>query len=272
MPDELKMTLPEGSEVPDTEVQDQDIQQSDAPEYTEVEQEAMKLGWRPESEFTPRPGRKWKTAEKFLEDKPLYDKIDEQHKVIKKLERSTDLLRSHYEKVEKASYERALAVLRAERKQALEEGDLVRAEEIRDQIDEQKQAAPRPQVPEPDPELNSAMDAWKERNSWYEKDEDMTAFADGLGNKLLKSGKSAKEILETVEAKVRTAFPTKFRNPNRDTAPRVEGNSKKGKSSGSDESHMSAEEIRIMESFLRSGVPITREEYIKDMKKVKGVK
>ena len=233
----------------------------------------MKLGWKPESEFTPRPGRKWKTAEKFLEDKPLYDKIDEQHKVIKKLERSTDMLRSHYEKVEKAAYDRALAELKAERKTALEEGDLVRAEEIRDQIEETKQAAPRPQAPLPDPEISSAMDEWKGRNNWYEKDEDMTAFADGLGNKLLKSGKSAKEILETVEEKVRTAFPQKFRNPNRDTAPRVEGGSKKGRSTGGDEtSFMSADEIRLMDSMLKSGVPITREEYIRDMKKVKGVK
>lgn len=270
MPDEIKMTLPEGTEP--EEKKEADPPQSEAPEYSEVELEAMKHGWKPESEFTPKPGRKWKSAEKFLEDKPLYDKIDEQHKVIKKLERSTDMLRSHYEKVEKAAYERALAELKAERKAALEEGDLVRAEEIRDQIEETKQAAPRPQPVQPDPDLSSEMDKWKERNDWYEKDEDMTAFADGLGNKLLKSGKNAKEILETVEAKVRTAFPTKFRNPNRDTAPRVEGNSRKGKSGGSETDFMTPDEIRLMENMLKAGVPITREEYIKDMKKVKGVK
>jgi len=268
MPDEIQMTLPEGSEP----VQPDVVETQSEPEYSEAEQEAMKLGWKPESEFTPRPGRKWKTAEKFLEDKPLYDKIDEQHKVIKKLERSTDMLRSHYEKVEKAAYDRALAELKAERKTALEEGDLVRAEEIRDEIDERKQAAPKPQPVEPDPVIGPALDAWKEKNDWYEKDEDMTAYADGLGNKLLKQGKDAKEILVTVEAKVRTAFPHKFRNPNRDSAPRVEGNSKKGKSGGDSLDWMSAEEVRIMESFLKSGAPINREEYIRDMKKVKGVK
>jgi hypothetical protein len=266
MPDEIKMTLPEGSE---PEPQDQT---PDAPEFTEVELEAMKLGWKPESEFVAKPGRKWKTAERFLEDKPLFDKIDEQHKHAKKLEKQVDLLREHYEKVEKAAFDRALAELKAERKQALEEGDLVRAEEIRDEIDERKQQAPKVQPVQPDPEVGNAMAEWRERNDWYEKDEDMTAFADGLGNKLLKEGKNPVDILEVVEKKIKVAFPHKFRNPNRDSAPRVEGNTKKGKSGGGDESFMSPEEIRFMETFLKSGAPITREEYIRDMKKVKGVK
>lgn len=267
MPDEIKMTLPEGVTQEET-----SQETNDAPEYSEVELEAMKFGWKPEAEFSPKNGRKWKTAEKFLEDKPLYDKIDEQHKVNKRLERQVDMLRQHYEKVEKAAYDRALEQLKLERKQALEEGDLVRAEEIRDQIDETRQAAPRPQIVQPDPEVGAEMDRWKQRNDWYEKDEDMTALADGLGNKLLKEGKNAKEILEAVEAKVKSAFPHKFRNPNRDSAPRVEGNSKKGKSNADSLDWMSSDEVRIMEGFLKSGVPITREEYIRDMKKVKGVK
>jgi hypothetical protein len=265
MAEELKVTLPES-----TEPESKQDTQTEAPEYTEIEQEAMRLGWKPESEFVGKPGKKWKTAEKFLDDKPLYDKIDEQHKTIRKLEKSTDLLREHYEKVEKAAYDRALADLKAQRKVALEEGDLVRAEEIRDEIEDRKALAPKPQPVQPQVD----MDAWKKANDWYEADEDMTAFADGLGNRLLKQGKDAKEILEVVEQKVRDAFPHKFRNPNRDTAPRVESSSKKSVvSKGSDDtSFMTKEEIKMMEGFLKSGAPITREEYLRDMKKIKGVK
>lgn len=269
---DVKVTLPEGVE---EEKPAQDVQeQQDAPEYTETELEAMKFGWKPESEFTPKAGRKWKTAEKFLEDKPLYDKIDEQHKTIKRLERAQDQFRSHYEKVEKAAYDKAMADLTAQRKQALEEGDLVRAEEIRDEIDVRRQQAPRPQPQQDAEENKAAMAEWKSRNDWYEKDEDMTAFADGIGNKLLAKGMDPKEILVKVEEKVRETFANKFRNPNRASAPRVEGSSKKGNSgsSASDTSFMSPEEVRFMEGFLKSGAPITREEYIRDMKKVKGVK
>lgn len=268
MPD-LKMTMPEGVDEPKAEDVQEDEQQT---ELSEVEQEASKYGWKPESEFVAKPGRKWKTAEQFMADKPLYDKIDEQHKYQKKLERQVDLLREHYEKVEKAAYERALNDLKAERKQALEEGDLIRAEEIRDEIEDRKRTAPKPEPVQPEVD----MDSWKSENTWYEQDEDMTAFADGLGNRLLKKGKSPQEILEVVAEKVRDAFPHKFepkRNPNRDSAPRVESNSKKsGGKTTSETGFMTAEEIRFMEGFLKSGAPITREEYIRDMKKVKGVK
>lgn len=267
---ELKITMPEGTEEEKVESQEADDQ---TPEYTEIELEAMKHGWKPESEFQAKNGRKWKTAEKFMEDKPLYDKIDEQHRVNKRLERQVELLREHYEKVEKAAFDRAVKELKDLRRQALEEGDLVRAEEIRDEIAERQANAPKPEPIQPVVD----MDAWKEKNSWYEQDEDMTAFADGLGNRLLKQGKTPQEILEKVEEKVREAFPHKFepkRNPNRETAPRVEstGSKKVSGKSATDTSFMTAEEIKFMDTFLKSGAPITREEYIRDMKKVKGVK
>jgi hypothetical protein len=273
MPD-IKVTPPEGEEVQE-EVKQTEVDTSDTPEYSEVELEAMKHGWRPESEFVARPGKKWKSAEKFMEDKPLYDKIDEQHKYNKRLEKQVDAMRQHYERVETAAYERAMADLKAQRKQALEEGDLVRAEELRDEIDEkktQKPAVVRPQGP--DPEVVEYMDSWKKKNDWYNSDEDLTAFADGIGNKMLAQGKSPQEILTTIESKVRIAFPQKFRNPNRDSAPKLEGGStKKAKGpAGDDVSFMSAKELTIMEAFLKSGAPITREEYIRDMKRIKGVK
>jgi hypothetical protein len=267
-PEDLKITLPEGEETPE----DNDTQ-SEQPEYSEVELEAMKFGWKPESEFVSKNGRKWKTAEKFLEDKPLYDKIDEQHKTVKDLKRALDAMRKHYDTVRETEYKRALDELKAQRRQALEEGDLVRAEEIRDEIDETKQRAPKPEVVEDNTRVADALKVWKGENDWYEQDEDMTAYADGYGNKLLKQGVDPVEVLEQVTKKVRAAFPQKFRNPNRDTAPRVEGNARKGSGrSGPDDSFMSPAEIQIMERFLKSGAPITREEYIRDMKKSKGVK
>jgi hypothetical protein len=267
MSEDIKITMPEG-----VDPEKKEDPQSEAPEYTEIEQEAIKHGWRPETEFEARPGKQWKTAEKFMADKPLYDKIDEQHKTIKKLERATDMLRSHYEKVEKAAYDRAVAELKAERKQALEEGDLVRAEDLRDQIEEKKAEAPKAEPKTADPQTNQELVSWKQRNDWYEKDEDMTAFADGLGNKLLAQGVNPTEILETVEKKVKGAFPQKFRNPNRDSAPRVEGGSSKKGKSGEALDWLSSEETAFMERFLKSGAPITREEYLRDLKKVKGVK
>jgi hypothetical protein len=268
MADEIEMTLPEGSE-PEA---PQEPQAPAAPEYSEVEQEAMALGWKPESEFDGKPGKKFKSAEKFLEDKPLYDKIDEQHREIKKLKQGLDAFGKHYNKLEQAAYERAMKEMKADRLTALEEGDLVRAEQIRDEMDAKKaEATTRPTIDAVDPvERQQEMNSWRKSNDWYEKDEDMTAFADGLGNKLLRSGKDPSEILAEVARKTRAAFPHKFRNPNKESAPRVESGSGKKSSGGSDTAGLTATEIQIMESLIRSGAPITREGYIKDLKKAKG--
>jgi hypothetical protein len=267
---DLEMTLPEGSEP----VAPEPTQAPAPVEYSEVEQEAMTLGWKPESEFEGKPGKKWKSAEKFMEDKPLYDKIDEQHREIKKLKQGLDAFGKHYNKLEQAAYERAMKEMKADRLTALEEGDLVRAEAIRDEMELKKaEATTRPVV---DTSVNPVerqqeMDSWRRSNDWYEKDEDMTAYADGVGNKLLRSGKDPSEILVEVARKTRAAFPHKFRNPNKESAPRVESGSGKRSSGGSDTAGMTATEIQIMESLIRSGAPITREGYIKDLKKAKGV-
>jgi hypothetical protein len=128
-----------------------------------------------------------------------------------------------------------------------------------------------PVVEAPQEDRTAEMNSWKQRNDWYEKDEDMTAYADGVGNKLLRSGKDPTDILAEVSKRTRAAFPHKFRNPNKDTAPKVESGSSGKNRGGSETSGLTAGEIQIMEQLIRSGAPITREAYIKDLKKSKGV-
>jgi len=270
MTEELKMTLPEGVELaPESPEEPQG--EPAAPEFSEVEQEAMTHGWKPESEFESKTGKKWKTAEQFMELKPLYDKIDEQHREVKNLKKGMEAFGKHYNKMEQAAYDRAMNDLKSQRKTALEEGDLVLAEEIRDTMDLKKREATLAPIVEPQEDRTAEMNSWKQRNDWYEKDEDMTAYADGVGNKLLRSGKDPTDILAEVSKRTRAAFPAKFRNPNKDTAPRVESGSGGRNRGGSETAGLTAQEIQIMEQLIRSGAPITREAYIRDLKKSKGV-
>ncbi len=268
MSDEIKMTLPEGTEPAAPEQA-----APEAPEYSAVETEAMSFGWKPESEFDPASGKEFRSAKEFMALKPLYDKIDEQHKELKTVKKGLENFGKHYNKLEQAAYERAMNDLKAQRKTALEEGDLVKAEELRDEMDEKKAAAvSRPAVEVPAVDMSAEMNSWRQRNDWYEKDEDMTAYADGVGNKLLRSGKEPSEILAEVARRTKVAFPHKFRNPNKDSAPRVESGTT-GKSKGGNATEgLTPTEIQIMESLLKSGAPITREGYIADIRKSKGLK
>lgn len=243
------------------------------PQLSEVEQTALEHGWKPEEEFKADPaneGKKWRTAEDFMDRKSLFDKIDSYHRKVKDLEKGMNALAQHNSKIEQSAYERALRELRNERKAALEEGDLVKAEEIRDRIDEIKEQTKQPAPTAVQP-TNPVFDAWVAKNQWYTEDRKMQAFADGLANQLIAEGiRNPQEIFAAVEREVRDTFPTKFRNPRKDTAPSLDVSGKKAPAS--EGFKLTPTEEKIMNDMIRAGAPISKEEYIKQIKESRGVK
>lgn len=244
----------------------------EAPEVSETEQQAMSLGWKPEEEFkADNPNKKWRTAEDFMDRKSLFDKIDDQHRKIRDLERGMKSFAEHNAKVEQMAYDRAVKDLKAQKKEALAEGDLVKAETIQDQIETvgtQKviaqqqfaQAQTQPVAPE--------FQAWLVANDWYEKDPDLRAYADGVGNQLASSGLQGPELLRQVSEKTRAFAGHRIqalnRNPNKDRA--VPAESGVRKTSVKTSASLSPDEERIMNNMIRAGAPITREDYIKQLR------
>lgn len=72
----------------------------------------------------------------------------------------------------------------------------------------QTQTEQRPQVPQPD---RRAL-AWQERNSWFGQDEEMTAAALGLHEKLRRNGVvvGSDEYYDTLDKTMRRRFPESF--------------------------------------------------------------
>ncbi len=256
-----------------TENQENQEQTPQEPQLSPVEQEALSLGWKPEEEFKADPaneGKKWRTAEDFMDRKSLFDKIDSYHRQVRDLQKGIKSLAEHNQKIEKSAYERALKELRAEKRQALENGDVIRADELDERIDEIKEQHRAVPPPQPEPQLNPEFVAWVANNKWYETDVDMRAYADGYAQQLLQQGiLSPEKALPMIERKVREVFSQKFRNPNKDRAPSLET----GKGSRrADTFVLTAQEEKIMNDVIRAGAPITREEYIKQIKESRGVK
>lgn len=245
--------------------------QDDVPEVNPIEEEARAHGWRPKEEFEAEEknaGKKWRTAEDFMDRKSLFDKIDAVTADNRNLKKGIQTLAEHNAKIEEAAYKRALESLKAERKQALEDADLVRAEEIRDEIDEVKEKMAQAQAAPPVvPEVPPALAEWKAQNPWYKKDEVMTVYADGIGTRLAQGGMPPELVLKEVERRVRENFPDRFRNPNKDVAPKVEVGGKRG---GGERFRLTEDEERAMNAMIRAGAPITREKYIEDLKKLRG--
>lgn len=239
-------------------------------EYTAIELEAMEQGWRPKEEFEGDESRFIEAGE-FVRRGELFAKIDHQNKELKQVKNALEQFKLHHANVEKATYDRAIKDLKAQRKAALAEGDVDLFDKLDNDIDEVSQArddfvqnqAKAPAVQEVNPEFS----AWVSKNSWYTKDAVMTGAADTLGRQLAAQGLTPLEVLKQVEIQIKKEFPHKFSNPNREKAPSVESPSPRG---GGNKSKFvpTEEQKRIGASFVRAGAFKTPDEYYAELEKM----
>ena len=245
-----------------------------------IEDRAREMGWRPREEFHGDDAD-FIDAKEFINRKPLFDKIEAQGKQLKDVLRALNNLKQHYTMVRDTEYKRALDVLKKQRSAAIKEGDGDTYEELDDHITRiEKEAADlqvlKQEIPEEQP-VHPEFQNWLTRNSWYQSVGYMRAFADQVGAELHGRGMSREKVLKGVEEAVRAEFPDKFRNRNKQDAPRVDSDTK-GSGSGKRESglDLTPQEKKIMGDFLRmknpDGTPfMTKEQYISDLKKAKGL-
>lgn len=244
-----------------------------APEqFTEIEQKAINQGWRPKEEWDGDPDL-WRPAREFVDRGELFKKIDDQSKTIKEFKRTLDELAKHHSRVQKVEYERALADLKAQKKDALNDGDADAVVDIDEKlalVREAQKNAPDIHVPAAPSEPNPLFVSWVERNNWYENQPAMRAYADRLGNELgARGGMSATDVLAHIEREVRKEFAHKFNNPNRDKPGAVEGSTNRG-GKGKDTFTLTEDERRAMQRFVKMGA-ISEEKYIAEIKKTRGV-
>lgn len=74
---------------------------------------------------------------------------------------------------------------------------------------QQQQVAPPPPQRPPAPPVDERAVEWQSRNRWFGQDEEMTSFALGLHNKLVRSGVDPKsdEYYERLDSRIREVFP-----------------------------------------------------------------
>jgi hypothetical protein len=256
--------MPEGLNNQETQQEENVIQQP-----SPIEQEARASGWVPKEEFDGDE-HKWVDAGEFVRRGELFKKIDIQNKELKEVKKSLQLLAQHNQKIKEVEYQRALAALKAQKKEALLEGDadqLIAIDEKIDLVKEHQKTLHREAVQEVQQEveeIHPEMQAWVNRNNWYETNKPMKAFADALGTELARSGMRPADVLKEVEKQVRAEFPNKFKNPNRDKPGSVEGASSKGASSSGGYSPTEVER-QVARKFVKQGVFKSEAEYYKQL-------
>jgi DNA-binding transcriptional MerR regulator len=251
---------------------------SEENEVSPVETQALELGWQPKEDFEADPkneGKKWRSAEEFMDRKPLFDKIEAQGRELKEVKRALQHLGQQSTKIEELAYKKALDDLKSQKRQALEEADHDRVIEIDETIQELKdRKPPPPQQNQPNPEFVK----WVEENKWYATDAEMRAVADGIGMSLARAGGlGPDEIMQKVTDKMKELFPAKFGRTSRVPPNPDSGGSRKSNGTGAAgvESMMSPMERRIMDTIINTGM--SKDDYIKQFvatqpERFKGVK
>jgi len=242
-----------------------------------MENEARENGWVSEEEFKANPnndGKKWRTAEDFMDRKSLFDKIDDQHREIRKLRDGQNALIQHNQTIEKNTRERVLKELQAQKAEAIKEGDVVKVEELRDKIDEVR-SQPTTPTPAQNGQVPQELQTWISENQWYTSNQEMRAFADAYGVAQHNLGKPPAEVLKEVSKIVRRTYPTMFQNPNKQSAPPVEGSTSRKGPTSNGKSDLEPFEETIWQSLERAKTPsakdpkklMTRDEYVEQLKR-----
>lgn len=247
------------------------------PQLSAIEQKAIEMGWRPKEEFDGDE-TDFIDATEFVRRKPLFDKIEHQNKELKEVKKVLRSLQDHHVKVKETEFQRAVELLKAQKKQAYEEGDTDRIIEVDDQIADMRAQrtaqAKAVEVTQEAQQIHPDFANWVSQNGWYAQDKSLRKFADSLGVSYAEDNPhlTPNEVLKFVTSKVKQAYPEKFTNPNKNKPAAVDGGTQSTKVKQSNGSfQLTEEETRVMNQFVRAGI-LTKEQYIADIKSMRGEK
>lgn len=242
---------------------------STEPKLSAQEERAQEDGWVPKDQWKGDP-EDWRPAKEFNDRGELFNRIKEQKKEMEQLKGAVSFLTNQNKTQYIQGHKDAIAELKARRDAALQEGDHVQAAHAQDQLDEVKDAlkvAQATQVTQPQGPSSDFV-SWKEKNSWYMRDEDATMFADAKGLKFRNNnqGSTEKQMLDYVTKEVAKAFPDILPRRSPPSPNGSGGTSPRGSSAtegtSETENEMTDEQRTIMKTIMKS-TGMTKAEYIK---------
>ena len=240
-----------------------------------AETEARANGWVPKEEFRGDESR-WKSAEDFNaagkniaavqseRNRKLVADMESMKKSMADMQKGQfELIREARNEV-KSKYERKLEKLEAEQERAVEDGDMEKLKAAKEKIkklDPPKEVLTQNTAPTPDPEMVS----WMTENTWYDKDQELTAEADAIGQRLIRSGEQpGKDFLDKIAKKVKKLNPEKFET--KQSPSKVEGGSSAGGGGGGkgkSYSDLPQEAKKYCDKYVKE-MGITKDQYVKE--------
>lgn len=235
-----------------------------------AEDQARKRGWRPKEEFEG-PADKWVDADTFLkrgQEEPglLRAELKAAERKIQSLTRDLRQLADHHSRTEERAFKRALAEIEARLDQAAASGDVDGVRAATDELVELRSEAKDAATHTAQPQVPAEMQEWMDENPWYGKDRALTAATQAIAQEVFEEGYTGKAQVREVDRRVREAFPAKFEkpsNPNRRTAPAVEGGTPHQGPRGKTRADLPADARATMDRWVKQGL-MTEADYLKD--------
>lgn len=238
-----------------------------------VIEEARVDGWVPKDEWRGDP-EKWVDADTFVERgrhiRPILEANnrrlrDELGQVREVLDRTAKMVAERERKAEEIGYQRAKAEIDAEKRAAVQSGDL----EAYDNAIQREAALKRPEEPKeeqskpgtPDPVLQG----WMNENAWYTKDNESTQYAISMADYIRNTQPNleGRPFLDAVKKEVEIRFPNKFSNPARSAPSAVAGATRPAAGGkGRTFNDLPSDAKRVCMQMERMG--IKRDDYVKD--------
>jgi len=291
MEDEQVEATPEPeAELPETTEEPKDDQTDEEPREggTEAKKEtiediAREIGWHHGG--TDKFGNTVDAATFIKRSKDIQETLSSHLKdnrtKMERMEKGFDDLRNHFEKVSKAQIakqQKEIDRLRKEKREAIEEGDADRVDEIEsemlDKYNSMEMDTPRQTAPQPDPSHVEAFDKWRSQHDWYGVkgsggDPDMTAYADKMANLPEYDALPYERKLTAVTELVKKAFPEKFQKqqPKTPTVNPVEGARGTGAKRQFTERDLNPEQLQTAKTFEKLGV-LKMKDYIKQLAEI----
>lgn len=264
-----QVTVEDLTPPPNMDAEGQTVAEPEVDEETLAE--AKRQGWVPEEDFNGPEG-KWVDAETFVKKgKEINALLRKDNEFLKRevseMKSTMAEFKKFHAETEKRAYERAMADLREQKKEAIAAGDGEKVLEVDDAIDELKTARKEEKAAQPAPnQIDPAFIAWQEENRWFGKDTELTAEANLIGEVVKRQNPTliGTEFLDEVTKRVKRMYPEKFTNANRNKPNPVEGTTTKPAGPrGKGFNDLPPEAKAACQKFEKQNL-MTREQYLKE--------
>jgi hypothetical protein len=246
---------------------------SDTPKNS-AEEEARKHGWRPKEEFEDQ--EKWVDAKEFLYRRDLMDKIHNQNRNMKRMTEELETYKRSIDNVEKIITRREeLArkqereVILRERREAIQNGDVEAVERLDEKIFNLNDSATKKE----EPAIPLETQDWikQHQSNWFNKNSveniEMVEEAARIEKRIYQANPNVQvsDALQTIDKEMRRKYPHRFRNPNLDRKPEVEGTGEYAatKKPKYDQGKITPALNQIADQFVKKGLFKTKDEYYK---------